>query len=145
MIEIRSAGLLFKENKLLLAEHSKKNQNYWVLPGGRVEFGETLEEAVIREFKEETGFVVRPAQLVFFHEVILKKPARHIINFYFLVKKTGGIFRPQYDRVLKNFKYFKLAALPHLNFQPKKLMKTILGAAKNNFKEAPRFLGNLGE
>jgi ADP-ribose pyrophosphatase YjhB (NUDIX family) len=39
-------------------------QGEWSLPGGAVELGETLEEAVVREAREETGLVVRPVRLL---------------------------------------------------------------------------------
>lgn len=39
------------------------NPNTYDLPGGRVEFGEKLDEAVIREVKEETGLVIKPLQI----------------------------------------------------------------------------------
>ena len=36
----------------------------WVIPGGTVELGETLQEALVREMQEETGIVVRPREVV---------------------------------------------------------------------------------
>jgi mutator protein MutT len=36
----------------------------WVIPGGTVELGETLQEAVVREMQEETGLLVRPREVV---------------------------------------------------------------------------------
>ena len=52
-------GILYNEKNeiLLLKRHSnsRTNPNMWELPGGKVDSGEFFDEALIREFKEETG------------------------------------------------------------------------------------------
>ena len=50
---IRVAGLLVNGGRILLVRHEKDGRAYWLLPGGGVEPGEALEEAVRREFAEE--------------------------------------------------------------------------------------------
>jgi ADP-ribose pyrophosphatase YjhB (NUDIX family) len=52
-IRIRVAGLVVEENKILLIAHKKGNEIYWLLPGGGVEYQESLDEALKREFFEE--------------------------------------------------------------------------------------------
>ncbi len=54
MIEV-VAGIIYKDNKFLIAQRNfKKSQGgYWEFPGGKVEQGETYEEALKREIKEE--------------------------------------------------------------------------------------------
>ncbi len=54
-MRIRAAGILIKDNKLLMIHRFRDGEEYWVLPGGGVEEGEKPEEAVIREIKEETS------------------------------------------------------------------------------------------
>jgi 8-oxo-dGTP diphosphatase len=54
-----SAGRL-----LLIKRGHEPGKGLWSIPGGRVEPGETDEQAVIREAQEETGLVVRPGRLV---------------------------------------------------------------------------------
>jgi 8-oxo-dGTP diphosphatase len=59
--KVGSAGILVKSGKYLLGQRNKKDVRggMWCVPGGGVEFGERLNLAVCREFKEETNLTVR--------------------------------------------------------------------------------------
>ena len=58
-------AVLIHQGKVLLIRRGKEPlRGRWVVPGGTVEVGETLEEALVREVKEETGLVVRPLEVV---------------------------------------------------------------------------------
>jgi len=57
--------VLIHEDKVLLIKRGKEPlRGRWVVPGGTVEVGETLEQALVREVREETGVVVRPVEVV---------------------------------------------------------------------------------
>lgn len=58
---ISAKGILWREEGVLLAANDRQE---WELPGGHVEPGESPEEAVIREWREETGLTVRVDRLV---------------------------------------------------------------------------------
>jgi len=60
----RACAIIFRDQKLLVIHRHKPDQDYYILPGGGVEFEESFEEACIREVKEETGFDVISMQLV---------------------------------------------------------------------------------
>ncbi len=89
-LQIRIASrvlLLNNKNELLLV--AKKEHMEWFTPGGRVEPGESIEQAAIRETYEETGLSVEILKLVYIRESFdhpsNKKPYHHIM-FYFLAR-----------------------------------------------------------
>ncbi|HEY2940833.1 MAG TPA: NUDIX hydrolase [Vicinamibacteria bacterium] len=58
-------AVLIHQGKVLLIRRGKEPlRGRWVVPGGTVEVGETLEQALVREVQEETGLVVRPIEVV---------------------------------------------------------------------------------
>jgi 8-oxo-dGTP diphosphatase len=58
-------ALVVHEGRVLLIRRGKEPlRGRWVVPGGTVELGETLEQAVVREVLEETGVEVEPREVV---------------------------------------------------------------------------------
>ncbi|KPU45858.1 putative 8-oxo-dGTP diphosphatase YtkD [Oxobacter pfennigii] len=57
-------ALILHENNFLIMHKTRKEENVWELPGGRMEFGETAEETLNREVQEETGLSVTPMRIL---------------------------------------------------------------------------------
>ncbi len=58
-------GVVVRDGRALLVRRGKEPlYGRWVVPGGTVELGETLEEAVVREMAEETGLSVEPVEVL---------------------------------------------------------------------------------
>jgi len=63
---LASSGIILQEKKILLLQRSNYTKNYpefWGCPGGRAEKGETAEQNVIREVKEECNLVFSPTSI----------------------------------------------------------------------------------
>ena len=77
------------------------NADYYHLSGGHVEIGETSEQALLREIKEETGFEVIVNNLVLIHEQFYNKKnsANHSLIFYYLVKPVKKITTNNFVRI----------------------------------------------
>jgi len=58
-------GIIDKDGKILMIKRAKKEGDLvWAFPGGKVEFGETKEQACIREIFEETGITVKIKEIL---------------------------------------------------------------------------------
>ena len=66
ILNIRVGAIIMKDSKILMIGNEKVDYLYSV--GGRIKFGETAEEAIIREVFEETGVVMEIDRLGFVHE-----------------------------------------------------------------------------
>lgn len=73
------------EGRVLLIRRGKEPlRGRWLVPGGTVELGETLEEAVVREIREETGVEVVPRELLTVIDRIDRKDGR-VLHHYVIV------------------------------------------------------------
>lgn len=81
-VRIRVCGLLQRGGSLLVVNHKSLNEsNFWAPPGGGIEFGETIEAALKREFAEETNLKVNVGGFLFGTEFI-QNPLHAIELFY---------------------------------------------------------------
>jgi 8-oxo-dGTP diphosphatase len=56
---------IIRDNSILMVRHCDAEREYWTLPGGAIESGETPQEAVVREVREETGLVASVSRFLF--------------------------------------------------------------------------------
>ena len=110
-------GFLVRNNQLLLGQ--RKNcfgAGDWGLPGGHLEFGESLEQAVTRELLEETGLSIN--EWTFSNLVNYPNEKDHYLQIGFIAKDFIG--EPQIMEPEKCFawRWFDLDALPENIFAP---------------------------
>lgn len=141
MMRIRVAACLTKDDRILLVEHAKKDRRYWLLPGGGLEEGETLHDAVKRELMEETGLAIEVGRLIIVCEVI--EPAgRHIVNLVFAGQVTGGKLAVGADRYLVDARWRERDELSTLESYPR-IAQDILACWDENFTGPVRYLGDV--
>ena len=81
----------------------KDNTDFWAPPGGGLEFGQTISETIIREFKEETNIDVTPGQFMFGCEFI-DEPLHAIELFFEVVSHSQDVstgFDPELQIILE--------------------------------------------
>jgi len=104
-------------NVLLVRRGNEPSYGLWGLPGGVVELGETVEEALTREVREETGLSVRPVRLVTVLDSIVRddegKIRFHYVLLEFLCKDLGGELEASTD--VSDARWFPLGSFDSLD------------------------------
>lgn len=88
-VDVAYALILDDTSPKILMVKNKGNAS-WSLPGGAVEKEETLDQAAIREAKEETGLDVKVQGIIAINECIFEKKQEHAIFFTFRAEVIGG-------------------------------------------------------
>jgi 8-oxo-dGTP diphosphatase len=87
-------AVVLREGRVLLVRRGKEPlKGRWVVPGGTVELGESLEAAVVREVHEETGVHVRPREVLLVFDRILRDDGGiryHYVIVDYLCEDLGG-------------------------------------------------------
>ena len=87
--QLRTTGVLVEDGRLLVVRQVLRERANWNLPGGRLETGETLEECLRREMREECGLDVAVGPLFYVCDRF-KSLNRQVVDMSFLVTRTGG-------------------------------------------------------
>ncbi len=106
-VRVRVAGILITGDGLLLIAHKKNDDVYWLLPGGGVDYGESLSEALVREFMEELNIKVSVGDLAFISDSIDPAGERHVINICFTCEYNGGDYLLGEEGRLHDFSFFR--------------------------------------
>jgi ADP-ribose pyrophosphatase YjhB (NUDIX family) len=83
--------VLIEDGHILLVEQRVNDARGWSLPGGTLEWGESVEACVIREMREETGLDVELARLLYLCDRI--EDAGHVLHVTLAVRRVGGSLR----------------------------------------------------
>lgn len=88
--EIASGYLMYKGKLLVLKRNDDDDQGgKWGMPGGKIEKGETIKEALFREIREETGIILKEDDVVYLKKLYVKYPGYDFIYHMFYAKLSG--------------------------------------------------------
>jgi len=136
--QIRITGVLIEDRKLLIVKQKVNPSREWSLPGGRVEAGEKLDEALIREIVEETGINTKVEKLLYICDKTNCAPP--ILHITFLLGKIDGeITLPtnEFDEnPISDVRYVDFSKLGDYGFSQKFI--TLL---ENDFPDAGSYMG----
>ena len=164
-VKLRVSALCIRDGHVLLIEHKsfapldpQLPQSYWILPGGVVERGETLDEALTREMMEETGLECEVGTLLFIKELLYPYPGvqeqgsiHHSVSLGFFCTVTGGEMitgkDPEYpddQQVILKVSWLPLTDLDRYDLYPPFLPDYILAQKAEEVQNAvPEFFSAL--
>ncbi len=150
LFNYRIVGVAIHQNSVLL--HRGEGEDFWTFPGGRAEFGETAEQTLKREMREEIGAEVEVVRLLWFVEHFFTYADKHYheIALYFLMRfpttckylVEPGPFQGEEGGMKLTFQWFPrqpevLSSLP--------LLPSFIQTALQELPESARHIVHYGE
>lgn len=114
------AIIMYEEKLVLIKRKNPSYKDMFALPGGFVDIGETVEQAAIRETKEETGLDIEIISLVGVYSDPKRDPRGHTISICFLAKGKGSLSA---GSDADDIGLFTFDNLPELAFDHDKIIK----------------------
>ena len=126
---VTADGIVIKGSEIALIRRGKEPfEGSYALPGGFLDYGETLEECVIREVQEETGLKARIVELVGVYSAPDRDPRGHFVTAVYHLEPTGGSLRAGDDA--SDAEWVHLDRLPKFAFDHGKIVQDYLSRRK---------------
>jgi ADP-ribose pyrophosphatase YjhB (NUDIX family) len=130
-------GIVIEDDQILLLNQDTEGPRSWSLPGGKVEDGESLSQALVREMLEETGVEVEVGRLLYVCDVV----TAHVVHITFEARRIGGtvgaVAGGLDTRPIRGVEFVKLSELEALGFSA-----TFVDLARSGFPGAGSYKGS---
>lgn len=144
-IKPRVRLIVIKNGRILLSY--VKSENFYFYIGGKMEWGETIENACIREIREECNAEFKFGKIIYVRDYIKPEQEEHSIELYVL----GDIDKADEVEGLRDEEFngdhwqtwVDLDKLEEIDVRPKSLVKQILKDYKEGFKQGAVYLGEI--
>jgi ADP-ribose pyrophosphatase YjhB (NUDIX family) len=147
---VRVATVVEREGVLLLVRHQKPNRDpYWVLPGGRLEPGETIPECAGRELAEETGLTAGFSGVLYVSEFL--REGRHTVNVVARMALEGDgeaslgsdpELEPGTEPTLREIRWVSIDELREIELLPASIKERLLKDASDGWTPDNVYVGS---
>lgn len=144
LVTVRVTAVVIREGKILLVRQHVDAYRQWSLPGGRLERGEQVGDALVREVEEETGIIAEPLALLYIADLPEASPP--VLHITMRMRPVGGSIRMptnEFDEnTIHDVAYVAVEDLPAYGFS--ETFTSLVGA---DFPDGGRYVGhkaNLG-
>ena len=134
-MRVKARAVVVRDGRLLVSRERRRAIEHLLLPGGRVQDGESITDALVREVREETGLDVVPKQLLYIAEVVGAYGA-HDLNLIWLAELADADAAIS-DDLLLAFDDDRLSSI----MPP--IVDQIAADAADGWQHPPRWLGNV--
>ncbi len=142
-------AIIVEEGRLLVIRKRRGRDEYFVLPGGAQRPGEALDDALVREVREEVGAAVEVRGLkhvrdyvASHHEFARQSAGLHQVEFWFecrLLERPGAVAQSEPDRRQVGVEWLALSDLAERPLYPRVLKDILAGIHRN----PPVYLGDV--
>lgn len=119
------AVVIHDQHVLLVKRAKAPKQGLWCIPGGKIRYGETLQQAAEREILEETGANIKAGAPVYVFELINEEPPFHYIIVDLLAKYISGEIKAADDAADARWFPLQDIELPEIDGETRKLLKML--------------------
>lgn len=113
------AVVVYKEDKVLMGKRiASHGTGSWQLPGGHLDFFETIEDCARREVFEETGIFIKNLRYRAFTNDFFEEERKHYVTLFIFADYDGGILRNKEPDKCQIWEWFDCKQLPKPLFSP---------------------------
>ena len=126
---VTADAIITRDHEIVLVKRAKEPfKDAYALPGGFLDYGETLEQCAVREAHEETGLKTEVVGLVGVYSERDRDPRGHFVTAVYHMRPVGGVLRAGDDA--KEAQWFHLDHLPQFAFDHGKIVQEFLSKKK---------------